>query len=283
MKNLAGENLGKVVSFEAEKSKRKKQKRRRTGSLAWLGWVCLMLIALVLGYGIAQSSLFNVRNIEVNGVNRLAKEDVVALSGFQIGEHIYEANLNKAQTMIKTNFWVEQVSIERQLPSSLIINIKERVPVAAIITPESLYIVDFSGTLLLKQKLLNGLSVIPIAGVSDIDPNMKLGTVLENDAVSVALAVIRQMDEHSSAVVSELDVSNPQNIIAHFSYGVDCYLGDKSNFGQKFSVAMEILQSERQKGLLESVNYIDVSLPEQPVLSYLNNEAEWSNEPWPEY
>jgi len=280
---MAGENLGKVVSFEAEKNKRKKQKRRRIGSLAWLGWVCLMLLALMLGYGFAQSSLFNVRSIEVNGLNRLNREDIVALSGFQLGEHIYEANLNKAQTMIKTNFWVEQVEVERKLPSSLIINIRERVPVAAVITQESLYIVDFSGMLLLKQKLLNGLSVIPIAGVSGIDPDMKLGTTLENDGVAVALAVIRQMDEHSSAVVSELDVSNQQNIVAHLSYGVDCYLGDKSNFGQKFSVAMEILQSERQKGLLESVNYIDVSLPEQPVLSYLNNDPAWAGEPQAEY
>ena len=37
---------------------------------------------------------------------------------------------------------------------------------------------------------------------------------------------------------------------------------------------------ERRKGLLESVDYIDVSLPEQPVLSYLNLEP---TEPWPVY
>ena len=43
-------------------------------------------------------------------------------------------------------------------------------------------------------------------------------------------------------------------------------LGDKSDFGKKFTVAMEIIDSERRKGLLESVDYIDVSLPEQPVL-----------------
>ena len=252
---LAGEKLGKVVSFEAEVNKRKK--RRRVGSLAWLGWVCLMLIALTLGYGFAQSSIFNVRSIVVNGTSRLAEEDIIKLSGFTVGEHIYEANINKAQTMIKTNFWVEQVSIERQLPSTLVINIKERVPVAAIIMPEGLYIVDFSGTLLIKQKLLDGMTVIPIAGVSNIDSDIKPGTPLENDSVTVALAVIRQMDERSSS---------------HLSYGVNCYLGDKSNFAEKFAVALDILQSERQKGLLESVNYIDVSLPEQPVLAYLNPE-----------
>ena len=267
---LAGEKLGKVVSFEAEVNKRKK--RRRVGSLAWLGWVCLMLIALTLGYGFAQSSIFNVRSIVVNGTSRLAEEDIIKLSGFTVGEHIYEANINKAQTMIKTNFWVEQVSIERQLPSTLVINIKERVPVAAIIMPEGLYIVDFSGTLLIKQKLLDGMTVIPIAGVSNIDSDIKPGTPLENDSVTVALAVIRQMDERSSSLISELDVSNPQNIVPHLSYGVNCYLGDKSNFAEKFAVALDILQSERQKGLLESVNYIDVSLPEQPVLAYLNPE-----------
>ena len=56
--------------------------------------------------------------------------------------------------------------------------------------------------------------------------------------------------------------------------------GTKSDFGKKFTVAMEIIDSERRKGLLESVDYIDVSLPEQPVLSYLNLEP---TEPWPVY
>ncbi len=273
--------MGKVVSFEEEVNKRKKQKRRRIGSLAWIGWVCLMLIALVLGYGFAQSSIFNIRSIEINGINRLSREEVLALSGFEMGEHIYEANLNKAQTMIKTNFWVEQVSVERKLPSTLSINIKERVPVAAIVMPDALYIVDFSGTLLLKQKLLDGLAVIPISGVSNIEADIKLGTVIENENVAAALSVIRQMDERSAALISELDVSNQQNIVAHLSYGVDCYLGDKSNFAQKFTVAMEILQSERQKGLLESVNYVDVSLPEQPVLAYLNMEPPSGGDLWP--
>lgn len=276
--------MGKVVSFEEEVNKRKKQKqkRRRIGSLAWIGWVCLMLIALVLGYGFAQSSIFNIRSIEVNGISRISRDEVLALSGFELGEHIYEANLNKARTMIKTNFWVEQVSVERKLPSTILINIKERVPVAAIAMPDALYIVDFSGTLLLKQKLLDGLAVIPISGVSNIDPEMKLGAVIENEDVAAALAVIRQMDERSSALISELDVSNQQNIVAHLSYGVDCYLGDKSNFAQKFTVAMEILQSERQKGLLESVNYVDVSLPEQPVLAYLNVEPSVGDDLWPD-
>ncbi len=269
--------MGKVVSFEAEVNKRKK---RRVGSLAWIGWVCLMLIALALGYGFAQSSTFNVRSIEVNGVSRISKEDIVALSGFTLGGHIYEANLNKAQTMIKTNLWVEQVSVERRLPSTLVINVIERVPVAAIITQDSIYIVDFSGTLLLKQKLLDGLAVIAVSGITGLDPDIKLGSVLEPEGVGVALSVIKQMDERSASVVSELDVSNTQDIVAHLSYGVDCHLGDKSDFGKKFTVAMEIIDSERRKGLLESVDYIDVSLPEQPVLSYLNLEP---TEPWPVY
>ena len=182
--------MGKVVSFEAEVNKRKK---RRVGSLAWIGWVCLMLIALALGYGFAQSSIFNVRSIEVNGVSRISKEDIVALSGFTLGGHIYEANLNKAQTMIKTNLWAEQVSVERRLPSTLVINVIERVPVAAIITQDSLYIVDFSGTLLLKQKLLDGLAVIAVSGITGLDPDIKLGSVLEPGGGGVALSVIKQM------------------------------------------------------------------------------------------
>ena len=78
------------------------------------------------------------------------------------------------------------------------------------------------------------------------------------------------MDETSAAVISEINVSNNQRIIAHTTYGVDIYLGDKADFANKFKLAMQILQNENKKGLMESLDYIDVTLVEQPVLAYLS-------------
>lgn len=256
--------MGEVIEL-----KQVKKRRRRAGSFAWLWGVLLMIIMLALGFGLAQSSLFNIRTIEVEGISHLTREEVVELSGLTLGEHIYAANIDKAQNMIASNFWVQQTEVRRKLPSTIVITVTERVPAAAITTADGLYIVDSAGVLLMKQKLLDGLSVLAVSGISNIDKDTWLGTQIKNDALDDALALIRQMDEASAAVIAEIDVSDRQRIIAHTTYGVDIYLGDKSDFVNKYALAMKILQNESQKGLVESVDYIDVALPDQPVLSYL--------------
>ncbi len=246
-----------------------KKRRRRAGSLAWLWTTLLMLAMLALGFGVSQSSLLNIRSVEVNGISHLTREEVLESSGITAGTHIYEANLDKAQTMIAANFWVENVTVERKLPSTVIINVTERVPAAAITTADGLYVVDASGVLLLRQKLLDGLSVLVVSGVSDIPQDARPGSQLDNAALNDALVVIRQMDETSAAVIAEIDMTNRQKIIAHTTYGVDIYLGDKKEFADKFELAMQIMQEEAKQNRMESIKYIDVSLVEQPVLAYL--------------
>ncbi len=256
--------MGNVVSLAEEK-----KRRRRAGSLGWL-WTAVVLIgALSLGFGLAQSPLFHIRSIEVTGIGRITREEVLELAGITPGEHIYEVNLKKAANMIATNRWVEQVEIKRKLPATVVINVKERVPAAAITTGDGLYIVDSGGVLLARQKLLDGLSMLVISGIGALPEDAYLGTQLDDPDLAAALAVIRQMDEQSAAVIAEINVADSQRIIAHTTYGVDFYLGDKSDFAAKFKLAMQILQNETNKGLLESVDYIDVALTDQPVLAYL--------------
>lgn len=256
--------MGEIVDLSKEKKRRK-----HAGSLAWLWYTLLMMAMLVLGFGLAQSSLFNIRAIEVNGLDHLTREEVLETSGLQAGEHIYAANLDKAETMIATNFWVRTVEVERKLPSTVVINVEERVPAAAVTTAGGLFVVDSGGILLLRQKLLDGLSVLVVSGIGDIPDDARLGEQLESPALSDALTVIRQMDEQAAAVIAEIDMTNTQKIVARTTYGVDIYLGDKRDFAAKFTLAQQIMAQEAEKGRQESLDYIDVSITAQPVLSYL--------------
>ena len=209
--------MGEVVSFEKEK----KRRRRRVGSFAWLGWLLMMLLSLALGFGFAQSAVFNIRSIEFNGNQQVSDEELLALSGLTIGEHIYAANIERAETMLATHLWVQQVDITPRLPSTLQVNVVERVPAAAITGADGLYIVDAAGMLLMKKKLLEGLRVIVLSGIEAPPEGTTLGTVLEGDKLAAAMAVIHQMDESSAGLISEMDVSDPQKITLHTSYGVD--------------------------------------------------------------
>ncbi len=267
--------MGKVVSMEEhkvrKKRKLKKLKRRRAGSVRWVMTVLVLMACVVAGYSLSQSSIFLIDNIQVSGNENLATEKVIELSGITKGQHIYEANLSRAQLMIGTNYWVDSVKVKRVLPNTVKIAIKERQAVAAVTTPNGIVVIDSKGYVLKTQKLMDGLPLMILSGVSDVSGKVLPGHQLESDKVAAGLAVIMQMSEEAASVIAEFNMSNTQNIIAHTIYGFDLYLGDKNDFLEKFGVAKEIIQAEDNKGNLNKLAYIDISIPTQPTLSYLGS------------
>ena len=208
------------------------------------------------------------REIRVSGVTELTAEKVVELSGIQKGQQIFEINTSRAERMITTNYWVDQVDVKRVLPATIDITVKERIAVAAISTPDCILLVDGGGYVLGVQRLLDGLPLMILSGAGDVPTNVLPGEQLTSKSIAEGLSVVAQMTEESASTISELNIANTQNIIAHTVYGVDFYLGDKGSFMKKYEIAMQILQSEDEKGNLNKLKYVDVSIPSQPTLSY---------------
>ena len=277
--------MGKVVSMEEHKKKKKKTvkklklpRRRRAGSFRWLFIVLLMLACLVAGYSFSHSVFFQVREIRVSGTTELTAEKVIELSGIEKGQQIFEINTSRAERMIATNYWVEQVDVKRVLPATIDITVKERVAVAAISTPACIILVDGGGYVLGVQRLLDGLPLMILSGASDVPTNVLPGEQLTSKSIAEGLSVVTQMTEESASTISELNIANTQNIIAHTVYGVDFYLGDKGSFMKKYEIAMQILQSEDEKGNLNKLKYVDVSIPSQPTLSYRSSVPDLGTE-----
>lgn len=259
--------MGEVIDME-KASKKIRRKKRRVGSLTWIFISMFFFGAMICGFGFARSAFFNIQTINVSGNSSVSTDTILGLSGFTRGEHIYAVDLEKAEIFIGTNHWMQSVTVTRDLPSTINIEVLERVPVAGINTSEGLYVIDATGVLLEKRTLVDGISVMIIAGAETIDVDTKLGTVLDGTRLQVALSVILQMSKDALGMISEINVKDTQNIIAYTTSGVEIYLGDKSEFLSKYAVAMQILNTEDAKGNLANLDYIDVSIYEKPTLAY---------------
>lgn len=155
--------MGQVVSINAHK-----KRKRRNGSFKWFRFIFFCLVFALIGFGISQSPLFNVRHIVVEGNENIDTQLITDLSGVKEGQHIYSFSAGRAETMIATNPLVEQVQVSRSLPSTVRITVTERQPVAAIAADDGVIIVDKEGYVLKKQKLFDGLSCMLIIGVDDL-------------------------------------------------------------------------------------------------------------------
>jgi cell division protein FtsQ len=90
---------------------------------------------------IRQAPAFTIKEVIVNTGKHVSREDVVKLSGIRPGRNIFSFHLAEAIRGVKFHPWVKSVSMRRQLPDRVLIELEERTPIA-IVAMDSLYYLD---------------------------------------------------------------------------------------------------------------------------------------------
>jgi len=245
-----------------------KKKRRRAGSIRWFLLLMFLLACIFAGYFFSQSAFFNISNIKVTGNNILTAEEVISHSGLTAGEHIYQANMTLAKNLISTDPWIDKVTVKRRLPSTVVITVKERVAVAVVPVEGGVLQVDAQGYVLKRQRLLEGLPLMTIGGVTDIPDNILPGQQISSPALTKGLSVVSYMTKESAGVISEVDVADTQQIVLQNIYGIEWRIGDGSNLMTKFNICNQITADEEAAGRLGKIVYIDASLMDKPTILY---------------
>ena len=103
---------------------RSTNRRRRRGRFSFLlKLVCLLLI---IGAVIAALTLFfKVQSIAVSGNERYSQEEVVAASGIRVEDNLFLLNkYSAAQAIFETLPYVEEATIKRSLPDTIVITVR---------------------------------------------------------------------------------------------------------------------------------------------------------------
>ena len=83
------------------------------------------IVALALWLTFFTLPVFNIKTIEINGNENLSKEQIESMLNTKVGNNIFAFNKTKALKNIKSNNYIEEVSIHRKLPSTITVDIKE--------------------------------------------------------------------------------------------------------------------------------------------------------------
>jgi len=85
---------------------------------------------------------FRLEKIVLNGCKKVTDKDILTTSGIRSNQSILTVNRGKVIRKIKTNPWIEDVSVRSELPDKLIIDVTERKAVALMRRDQTLYLVD---------------------------------------------------------------------------------------------------------------------------------------------
>jgi cell division septal protein FtsQ len=131
-----------------------KQDVRRRLSIYLRLSVFAVLLAGVLwcGYSVAQylhsAPRFEVQKLSVTGLNRGGENQVLAMAGFQLGNNVFEADLEAIRQSVEQLQWVRHALVQRVLPDQIIIKVVEREPVGIARIHDEIFQFDIDAVIL---------------------------------------------------------------------------------------------------------------------------------------
>ena len=191
--------------------------------------------------------LFTLREIAVEGNNRLAKDEIVRTSGLRLGRSLPRMPVRCAAEEISKLPWVQEVAVRRVYPHKVEIIVRERSPIAVIADPndEARQLIVGEGGVLVQQAGVNESVSLMVRG-ADLTGS-EPGSMLTDHGIIAALEHL-----HRSALTAgpfhRADFSDPDAIMLHTPEGLEV------NLGPIDGIQMRI---DALAGLLQTLNYAD--------------------------
>ncbi len=191
----------------------RKTAHRLLWSLAAAAMVCVTGLGAAWLYHFGEHSWrFRVEssdNIEVTGMQNATKPQIMEVMGADIGRNIFFIPLAQQKAQLEQIPWVESASIMRFVPNRLLVEIRERIPVAFARVGPRMFLIDAGGTLMeLTPKHKYSFPVI-----LGMNPGEPLST--RAPRMKAYGEMVRELDDggtHYSQDLSEVDLTDLEDV-----------------------------------------------------------------------
>lgn len=235
-----------------EKKRRKKRFFRR---------IALFIIFIVVLYNaLIRIDLFNVQKIEITGNNIITEAQIIEKTGIDLGDNLFKINRFSVADRIMTIGYIEEVNIDKVLPKTIRISIKERTPYVEVLYDDKYYVFDINGILLERRsESFEGLTIITNLQIEDLKEGQELN--IDSDFVEIF------KDEKIINIINKIksiDFSDEQNIKIILNKDIPVEFGSLYNIKYKLLQLGEIINDIEKKNI--PTKMIIMNKGEYPIL-----------------
>jgi cell division protein FtsQ len=237
-----------------DKATRRSRKRfaRRQWRRRWLAWRYLLVLVVLLGlvgtgvYAVWFSTWLAADTVDVSGAQTVKAADIRARSGIETGTPLVRVDVDAAERRIASIPVVKSVTVTRQWPSTILISLEERTPIAVVEIGGRLRGMDADGVVFRDYRKA------PV-GLPRVETS--IGTTAA--ALAEAAEVIRALPEDLTLVTDHVDVKSVDEITLVLKDGRTALWGSADESDTKAEVLSTMLAG------VQAQRY-DVSVPSKP-------------------
>jgi len=231
--------------------------------------VALILLFLAgTSFGFLRSSFFLVEEIEISGLATIPSNEITVLADYVKGTNIFDVDLIMLAERIEACPRVDKVIAKRKLPSTLVLNVTERVPVAVMPYSGYYVLVDAAGFAIAIAESYGAKDPPLITGIRP--QQVLVGKRIELQELDSMLLVATTLPPHLVKEVSEVSYGDTTGISIYLQSGTWVTLG--LGTGKEYLARLDVLDSLLLRLDKENrhASYIDVRFPTRPVIKYSN-------------
>ena len=194
------------------------------------------------------SPIFNIKDIQVLNNNQIPTETITSLSGLATGQNIFRFWNANVENSIKENPYIENVKIRRKIPSTVQIDIEERIPTYSIDYMGKYAYINNQGYILEISEDSKGLPIIQ--GISTSEEEVIPSNRLNNEDLKKLETIIKIMnvakENELDTKVTSIDISK-ENEYSIYIQEEDkkIHFGDASNLSNKMLYVVAIIDAEK--------------------------------------
>ena len=228
-----------------------------------LSFLAMAGIALVLN-----ATLLKIRHIRINGNRSFTAAEVAEQAGLNKDMTYFTVNEAKIKASLERNPYLEFVTLRKQLPSTLVLFIKERAPCANVQGGGIMYLVDENAYVLQtfnSAKTENTLPVVIGMQISEAKPgsqivSSRIGKVDEYRDVMEELLLQGVVNEFD-----QINLTDSEHIYLRHRLGYVADLGTAKELMAKIGTLRAVISALQADGLRNG--YIDVTIPGEAIYS----------------
>lgn len=185
--------LSPEVSNRISENIRKRQKRRSRPSPLKIALGIIILSAAIMVF--MSTGVFTIDSIQVEGNDYFTDEEIINMAHASTGKNLfYHSGSREIVDYLEESPYIEEAKVSKKVPGTLVITVKEREQLAAIVYNKEYLIIDSEGLLLRRSETKPKITILTGIKVKKIQLGEKI-QVEDSDKLKDALQILQAMKE----------------------------------------------------------------------------------------
>lgn len=259
-----------------KKSKRSAHTFKQNNKLFVKAFLLLVLF-LGLGFGgrqvyesLCNNNFFQITAVKIDGNRMTSKKQIATLSRVDIHSNLLALNVAQVKSLLESHPWIATADIIRDWPNRLLINVKEKRPVALLSRKTGLFYLDHEGQMIAAASSSQELDFPVVTGLENFLFSAT-GSSQIPESLKEILTLLKLADRKNSTLseqsLSEIHISqNGELILYLLDRPFPIYLGTDGKISTRYYRLVKVLKDLYKTREFSKVSYIRLDYQKDTIL-----------------